>query len=350
MPGATETWNILFMQNKNSLPENLWVIDDGRAGHLNQSLGLAEALGNPDPEIVLLRPKVPAWLLNILPIGMSYHPLPAKLPAMAIAAGSRAGRVLSHLKARKPGLFAVQILKPWMGKYGAYDAIIMPMHDNPPKLANVCAITGALNRVTKERLNAEAQRWAKRLSSCPAPRLAVMVGGTSKHGVLTEAHVKALAKQMLALAKAHGMSLLVSTSRRTGEANSAVLARILEGQKEVPVNVWRPESTTQRDNPYFAYLALADAVVVTGESVSMVGEAATAGKPVYVWGDVGRLPRKFQAYLQTLERQGRARPLPEAGKAGGEKLTLRAPAAGLMDTLMAAGFVRARLRGKASSR
>jgi mitochondrial fission protein ELM1 len=320
----------------------LWVLDDGRAGHLNQSLGLAEALGNPDPEVITLRPKVPNWLVNILPVDMAYHPLPPKLPEMAIAAGSRAGRVLADLKARKPGLFAVQILKPWMGKYGAYDAVIMPAHDNPPKKGNVCAITGALNRVTKDRLAAESQRWAKRLASCRAPRLAVMVGGTSKHGVVTEGAIRALARQMLALAKAHNMSLLVSTSRRTGEAHAALLAKLLEEQRDVPVHVWRPEDTTQRDNPYFAYLALADAVVVTAESVSMVGEAATAGKPVYVWGDIGRLPAKFRDYLKTLEEQGRARPLPE----NGQKLTLRAPAAGLMDTLMAAGFVRARLRAK----
>lgn len=325
-----------------SLPEHLWVLDDGRAGHLNQSLGLVEALGNPDPEVVTLRPKVPEWLVNMLPIAWAYYPLPKDLPDMAVAAGSRAGRVLAHLKKRKPTLFAVQILKPWMGKYAAYDAVVMPAHDAPPKRGNVCAITGALNRVTRERLNAEGQRWAKRLVSCPAPRLAVMVGGSSRHGVVGEGSIGALARQMLALAKNHGMSLLVSTSRRTGEANSRLLAKLLAEQKDVPVHVWRPEDSTHRDNPYFAYLALADAVVVTGESVSMVGEAATAGKPVYVWGNLAKLPRKFQTYLKTLEQQGRARPLPE----NGQKLTLRAPAAGLMDTLMAAGFVRARLRAK----
>ena len=34
------------------------------------------------------------------------------------------------------------------------------------------------------------------------------------------------------------------------------------------------------DNPYFAYLALADALLVTADSVSMVSEAAATGKPV----------------------------------------------------------------------
>ena len=37
-----------------------------------------------------------------------------------------------------------------------------------------------------------------------------------------------------------------------------------------------------RDNPYFAYLAVAEAVVATADSVSMVSEAASAGKPVYL--------------------------------------------------------------------
>ena len=40
------------------------------------------------------------------------------------------------------------------------------------------------------------------------------------------------------------------------------------------------------DNPYRGLLALADAFVVTGESMSMLGEAAAMGRPLYIF-DVG---------------------------------------------------------------
>ena len=36
------------------------------------------------------------------------------------------------------------------------------------------------------------------------------------------------------------------------------------------------------ENPYFAFLATADAIVTTEDSVNMVTEAAGTGKPVYV--------------------------------------------------------------------
>ena len=36
------------------------------------------------------------------------------------------------------------------------------------------------------------------------------------------------------------------------------------------------------DNPYYAYLAIADALLVTADSVSMVSEAAATGKPVHI--------------------------------------------------------------------
>jgi mitochondrial fission protein ELM1 len=38
----------------------------------------------------------------------------------------------------------------------------------------------------------------------------------------------------------------------------------------------------QGENPYFALLALADYIVVTCDSVNMISEAASTGKPVYV--------------------------------------------------------------------
>lgn len=317
--------------------DSLWVLDDGRAGHLNQSLGLAEALGFDDPEVVRLRPRFGGRWAPWLPAAWAYEGLPeGGYPQVVLAAGTRGGRVLRWMKRREPEVFAVQITGGL--RAADYDVVVLPGHDRPRAAPNVCVVTGALGRVTPARLKAEGQRWEKRLAHCPAPRLAVMVGGASRHAPFGEAEARRLAKEVLAAAEAGGYSLLVSASRRTGEAVTALLKKVLLGQQKVPVHFWEPGDITSRDNPYFAYLAAAQAVVVTGDSISMVSEAATAGRPTYVWaaGGAKGMPAKFGRFLDTMEKQGRAR-------LWDGKLTLRAPAAGLMDLALAAGFVRARL-------
>ena len=61
------------------------------------------------------------------------------------------------------------------------------------------------------------------------------------------------------------------------------------------------------ENPYFAYLALADAVLVTADSISMISEAAATGKPVHVLGlDGGNA--KFARFHKTMQAAGITRP------------------------------------------
>ena len=43
---------------------------------------------------------------------------------------------------------------------------------------------------------------------------------------------------------------------------------------------WRPDDP---DNPYLGFLALADRIIVTSDSMSMLVEATATGKPVFVF-------------------------------------------------------------------
>ena len=320
--------------------ERLWVLDDGRKGNLNRCLGVAAGLGFTDPEVIAVRAKWHTRLLDWLPVRWVFDGLPkvADFPDVVLAAGARGSRVLAWMKGQDAGVFGVQIMRPAKG-YGVYDVVIMEAHDNPPKRTNVCVTTGAVNHITKDKLTQEAQRWESRLKHCGKPRLAVMVGGGSKHGVFGVAEAARLAEEMLAGAKENGLSLLVTTSRRTGAEATAVLEKAFTQQTKVAVHFWKPDDPLARDNPYLAYLASADAVVVTGDSISMVSEAASAGKPVYVWVGDGKLPRKFATFLETMKTQGRVR-------IWGGKLNLRPPAGAMMDTALAVGFVLSRWRGK----
>jgi len=107
------------------------------------------------------------------------------------------------------------------------------------------------------------------------------------------------------MASATGGSLLVTTSRRTGEAEAALLAEINDPNF---VFRWGDEG----ENPYFGFLALADTVIVTGDSVSMVSEACATPAPVYIYGPKALTPQKHTKLHRELFERGFARPLGDA--------------------------------------
>jgi mitochondrial fission protein ELM1 len=92
----------------------------------------------------------------------------------------------------------------------------------------------------------------------------------------------------------------VSPSRRTGAAGIALLRERLKGFSTA---IWDGSG----DNPYFAYLALADAVLVTADSISMISEAAATGKPVHVI-DLDGGNAKFARFHGTMQAAGITRP------------------------------------------
>ena len=108
------------------------------------------------------------------------------------------------------------------------------------------------------------------------------VGAHSGPYALTRRSGERLALAASAYAAAAGGSLLVTTSARTpGPA-----VRALEQRLACPHMLyrWQPRDA---NNPYFAILALADEIIVTADSVSMVTEAVATGKRVHLF-DTGQ--------------------------------------------------------------
>jgi hypothetical protein len=106
--------------------------------------------------------------------------------------------------------------------------------------------------------------------------VAVLAGGPSGPYPFDAASGARLARQASALATKVGGSLLVTTSARTPRAAiEALFAGV-----SVPAFLYRWRAD-DKENPYFAFLALADQLVVTADSVSMMAEACVTGKPVF---------------------------------------------------------------------
>lgn len=287
----------------------VWVLADDRTGNVAQCVGVAEALGWTF-EVKAIRysrlGRLPNMLRGASLLGVaadSRKALSAPWPRLVIAAGRRTAPVARWIK-RRSGAKLVQIMDPGPGGREDFDLIAVPSHDGADLAGpKVLTITGAPHRVTREKLAAAAEIWGPRFAHLPRPWVGLIVGGTTHQRPFTAEMARTLGEQGAALARSAGGSVLLTTSRRTGsEAEAALLSAIPEPRF---VHCWRPEG----ENPYFGFLALADALVVTGDSVSMICEACAAPPPVYVFAPEGFVVPKHARFHADLYGRGMARPL-----------------------------------------
>ena len=135
-----------------------------------------------------------------------------------------------------------------------------------------------LNAVTPDRLAEAGRRWADRFEQAKQPRVALIVGGPSALHRFDEAAARKLGDEVRRFAEAANGCVLAITSPRTGDAAAKALQQSL--REPHTVHRWAPD---EKENPYLGYLANADVIVVTGESESMLAEAAACGKPLYIY-------------------------------------------------------------------
>ncbi len=309
------------------MPESCWIITEGIAGTENQCLGLAEALG---VSAVVKRVKLRAPWKQLSPwlrwgharaLAAGSDRVDAPYPDILIASGRKSIGVALAVKKRSGGkTFLVQVQDPHVDP-ALFDLVIVPAHDKL-RGQNVLVTAGALHRVTPQKL-AEEQAKFPQLAQLPSPRVAVLIGGSSKNHTMTEDDTRRLVAQLKGL----DASLMITASRRTGEENAAALRAGLGGGH---VFFWDGQGA----NPYFAMLAAADYIIVTEDSVSMASEAVSTGKPVYVAALTGGTP-KLRRFHENLQRQGYTRPF--AGAL--ESWSYAAP----HDTMKAAQEIRKRM-------
>ena len=287
-------------------PRRCWVVSDGRRGIENQALGLAEAVARLTPIKIERRiaPRASGVLGELTGMFKQADPADlkpaggldggAKPPDLWIACG-RASLPYSIAARRWSGgeTFVVQVQDP--GKPAAlFDHIVAPRHD---KLNgdNVTSIVGAPNRITPDALSDALDANAATLP--PSPRAAVLIGGDSKRHKLTPAFMRDLMKQLEAL-RASGTALMISTSRRTpDEAIAGLRARFL-GRDDA--RLWTGDA--DGENPYLAFLAAADVVLVTKDSTNMLTDAASAGKPALLLPVEGADGKFSRLYAELKER------------------------------------------------
>jgi len=283
---------------------DVWVLYDGKVGLRSQVVGVAEAVGLPFEEKALrirypwkgLPPRL--WWNATAAAGPDGDRLIPPWPRLVIAAGGRSAAPALAIRARNRGrTVVVQIQDPKIPP-ARFDLMIVSDHDKV-RGPNVMVSLGAVHPVTPAKLAAGAAAWAPRLAHLPHPRVAVVIGGDNGVYRLTPGIATRIADQLAQLVR-DGAGLMITTSRRTGAETEAILRAKLAGPN---VEIWSGAG----DNPYFGYLGLADHILVTADSVSMITEASASGKPVQVLPLEGG-SRKFERFHHAMRAAGITRP------------------------------------------
>jgi len=177
--------------------------------------------------------------------------------------------------------------------------VVTPEHDGLSG-PNVISTVGSMHGVNAQALAAAREDFAGRVAHLPRPLLAVLLGGNNSVYKMTEAFSSKLAEDLGRIARSGEWGLAVTPSRRTPNHTRRAIRDALDG---TCADVW----DEQGDNPYLGFLAHADAIVVTCDSVNMVSEAAATGKPVHVAHLEGR-SSKFRRFHKLMESRGITRP------------------------------------------
>lgn len=255
-----------------------WIITDGKKGTENQCLGLASAL-NLRPSVIQIKPKfpwslLPPWLWLFPLQGVKGLPETGHWPDVLIAASRSAAAVAANIRRLSRGkTFTIFLQNPHLS-LDKFDVVIAPSHDRL-KGNNLISTLGCVHSVTPEVLSKAKQVGRVLLSKKVRKKVGILFGGKTRHYKMLPKTLKKYGHQLKKLAENSSIGYMITASRRTDQKSLDVFMKELQ---EVPNFLWDGNGV----NPYYDILAQADILIVTADSVSMISEAISTGKPTYI--------------------------------------------------------------------
>lgn len=257
-----------------------------KAGDNGQILALAEALGWPF-EIKNLRYRKTEILTNLFAgptlAGLDREnsdELGPPWPELVISAGRRNEPLVRWIQSQAggwPNVRLVHVGRPW-ALHECFDLIVTTPQYRLPTKPNILHNEMPLHRVNDAMLKRARAEWAHILSDLPAPRIAVIAGGHAGPYCFDRENGSLLGHYANKIAKSHGGSIMVTNSARTPAKTTEALFQ------EIHVASHKHRfGGGSAGNPYLGYLAWADQIIVTCDSMSMLAEACETGKPVHIF-------------------------------------------------------------------
>ncbi len=302
------------------------LLSDGKPGHYNQSLGVIERI----PECkyhwidvkfrskhrdnllrVLMRLfggfRLPRWLIKAcLHMALQQDILDeiyAVEPDFILSTGSSVAApnlLIGQLFDAK----TVTCRRPSLVGIHHFDLAILPRMywSSRCNRTNVCKTLGVPNRVRPEKLETQRNRLQTDSDLSDQRRIGVLIGGEDRYYTITETTALRLIEVLQQFATRWDSQLLLTTSRRTPLPVENLISEHLSNTQHCPILVLAHGENSLTD-PVGTILALADVIIVTEDSFSMVCEAASSGKRVIILEidhRTRRRPKQQQVYSEIM--------------------------------------------------
>ncbi|HVI92110.1 MAG TPA: ELM1/GtrOC1 family putative glycosyltransferase [Dongiaceae bacterium] len=273
----------------------IWLLLSDKLGDNAQINTVAAALGLPclrkhlffKRRFARLRPAFEPSLRHV-DIGRS-DALAAPWPDLIIVSGRRPGAVALWIKRASGGRTKIVIIGRPHRHLAAFDLVIAPPQFALPARPNILALTAPLFALDAGAVAEQARQWAPRFADLPRPLTAILLGGPQPPFRFDSAVARAIVAH--AARQAGSGTLLILTSRRTPPAVVDALRQALPANARL--FAWNEKKGTDKKgnekahgdraaNPYRAVLGLADRFIVSGDSISMIGEVLALGKALAI--------------------------------------------------------------------
>lgn len=293
------------------MKKNIWILMDNRIGSRHQAEGIADNLDKTIFNIINKEIKytnlaaLPNFIRGRSLLGLtqeSKNNLKDSFPDMVLSSSRRTAPVARWIKKQNPQTKLIQLLH--IGHCGTkeFTKIYVPEHDKHKfSASNMTYTIGSPHFINQEKLAQAFQTWQKKFAHLPRPITALIIGGAIKKHPFSIKNAELLAQKVAALKNNEGGSLLITTSRRTG---ALAEQKIMSYLKDIPnyAYLWG----SKEENPYLGFLACADNIIVTGDSVSMCCEATAAGVPLRIFTGQDWLSPKHLRFIDSLYTHGYA--------------------------------------------
>tara|TARA_B100000029_G_scaffold175029_1_gene171895 strand:- start:440 stop:1387 length:948 start_codon:yes stop_codon:yes gene_type:complete len=174
------------------------------------------------------------------------------------------------LKKKNPKIFTIHIQDPKVS-LDNFDAIVAPEHDDLNG-NNVYISKGAIHYITKSEIDKKKPYLMKNINNEKV--VSLILGGPNKYYKFDNDQLINIFNMIKSNFVSKGYSVIVIPSMRTPKDSIELAIREM-GRCGHVVKVVDKQA-------YLSAYALANYVVVTCDSTSMISEAATSGKPIFV--------------------------------------------------------------------
>ena len=331
-----EQWFWMHKRWKMNPARKIMVLDDGKKGHLKQSMAVVkeikkyrESEGRPpeyiqeDVVLIKFRRKAKKFLFNAMtPFftarsqgrlgllkwaldGESYQEAASRYADIIVSSGSALFGVNRMLKIENYAR-SVTVLDPGPMSRRKFDLVVVPEHDvskghRAKSMDNVIVTELAPNLISPGELELFRKEMEGKYPPKGTVNIGLLIGGDNPHYVFSEGLSRSLSAAVLETCEKEDGYLYVTTSRRTSLACEKTITDSISSAARCRMLV----SGTEDRDPHTVekIMGISDILIVSGESISMVSEAVSSGKPVIVFmpEKVSKKTTKYEKFVKKLE-------------------------------------------------